>query len=120
VGMLDTLRGNAQTLDPGEAAAEFGCPLAPGEVIELAYILVRDVVLLTSKRLILVDKQGVTGKKDPRMEFPRVRQVLRPRGSAGDSRVTPPAMPPSTLPAAPAPRSHRCRGSIAGHPHTPV
>ena len=37
--------------------------LIPGEQVELAYVLVRDLIVFTEKRLILVDKQGVTGKK---------------------------------------------------------
>lgn len=33
------------------------------ETVEKAYKLVRDMFIFTNKRLILVDKQGVTGKK---------------------------------------------------------
>lgn len=31
--------------------------------MELAYKLIRDMVVFTDKRLILIDKQGMTGKK---------------------------------------------------------
>lgn len=31
--------------------------------MEKAYVLIRDVFIFTSRRLILVDKQGLTGKK---------------------------------------------------------
>ena len=37
--------------------------LAPGERIEKAYKLIRDLIIFTDKRLILVDKQGLTGSK---------------------------------------------------------
>ncbi len=37
--------------------------LAGGERIEKAYQLLRDLFIFTNKRLILVDKQGLTGSK---------------------------------------------------------
>lgn len=37
--------------------------LIDGETIEHAYKLVRDLVIFADKRLILVDKQGMTAKK---------------------------------------------------------
>lgn len=55
--------GNASTVDPQEATSEYGRLLCAGEQVELAYQLVRDAVLLTNRRIILIDKQGMTGKK---------------------------------------------------------
>jgi Bacterial PH domain len=63
VGILDGLLGNASEFDAAKANAEFGRLLAPGEQIEKAYILIRDMFLFTNKRLILLDKQGITGNK---------------------------------------------------------
>ncbi|SHG26507.1 PH domain-containing protein [Ornithinibacillus halophilus] len=37
--------------------------LSPNERVEHAYKLIRDLMVFTNNRLILVDKQGVTGKK---------------------------------------------------------
>lgn len=37
--------------------------LIEGEVAELAYKTVRDVAVVTNKRLIIADRQGITGKK---------------------------------------------------------
>ncbi|WKE66650.1 PH domain-containing protein [Gallaecimonas kandeliae] len=37
--------------------------LAEGEQVDKAYRLVRDLFVFTNKRLLLVDKQGLTGKK---------------------------------------------------------
>lgn len=37
--------------------------LVPGERIELAYKLFRDLFVFTDRRLLLIDKQGLTGKK---------------------------------------------------------
>lgn len=42
----------------------------PTEDIELAYKLVRDMVIFTEKRLIIIDKQGVTGKKTSYKSYP--------------------------------------------------
>ena len=44
--------------------------LIPGEQVELAYVLIRDLIVFTEKRLILVDKQGVTGKKTSYKSIP--------------------------------------------------
>jgi hypothetical protein len=63
VGILDGLLGNASEFDAAKANAEFGRLLAAGEQVEKAYILIRDMFLFTNKRLILLDKQGITGSK---------------------------------------------------------
>ncbi|WP_328872668.1 PH domain-containing protein [Streptomyces sp. NBC_00287] len=57
------LFGNASTVDPGKAAQDFARLLGQGEQVQAAYQLVRDVIMFTDRRLILVDKQGITGKK---------------------------------------------------------
>jgi len=63
MGLLDGLLGNASELDPKKIQAEFAQILASGERIEKVYQLVRDLFVFTDKRLILVDKQGITGSK---------------------------------------------------------
>lgn len=63
MGILDGLLGNASKIDKEKVAAEFGKLLAPGEKVEHAYQLLRDYFVFTDKRLVLVDKQGVTGSK---------------------------------------------------------
>jgi hypothetical protein len=63
MGLLDGLLGNASEVDGSELHAEFAKVLAPGERIEKAYKLIRDLFIFTDKRLILVDKQGLTGSK---------------------------------------------------------
>lgn len=37
--------------------------LVEGEEAEIAYKTIRDVAVITNKRLIIADKQGITGKK---------------------------------------------------------
>ena len=61
--MLDTVFGNAKELNPQVLTKEFEPVLIDGEHIEKAFKLDRDLIVFTNKRLILVDKQGLTGKK---------------------------------------------------------
>lgn len=63
MGLLDGLLGNASKIDPAKIEQEFGRILAPGEVVEHAYKVIRDYFVFTDKRLVLVDKQGLTGSK---------------------------------------------------------
>lgn len=70
MGILDGLLGNAGEVDPKTLQAEFTQILAEGETIERAYQLFRDSFLFTNKRLILVDKQGLTGNKVEYHSFP--------------------------------------------------
>ena len=63
MGLLDGVLGNASKIDVGKIQDEFDKILAPGEKVEHAYQLSRDYFVFTDKRLVLVDKQGLTGSK---------------------------------------------------------
>lgn len=63
MGLLDGMLGNASKIDADKISDEFGKVLAPGEKVEHAYQLIRDYFVFTDKRLVLVDKQGLTGSK---------------------------------------------------------
>ncbi len=63
MGFLDGLMGNASEIDPAHIEGEFNQILTPGERVERAYQLIRDLFVFTNKRLVLVDKQGMTGRK---------------------------------------------------------
>ena len=63
MGFLDGLRDTASELDVSTIQQEFEQILAPDEQIHQAYQLVRDFFVFTNKRLILVDRQGLTGNK---------------------------------------------------------
>ena len=63
MGLLDAVMGNASKIDAQQIQQEFAKVLAPGEVVEHAYQLIRDYFVFTNKRLVLVDKQGMTGSK---------------------------------------------------------
>ena len=63
MGLLDGMLGNASKIDAGKIQTEFAQILAPGERVEHAYQLIRDYFVFTDKRLVLVDRQGITGSK---------------------------------------------------------
>ena len=63
MGFLDGLLGNASEINISEIKNEYDKILGENECIERAYKLIRDMFIFTNKRLILVDKQGITGKK---------------------------------------------------------
>ena len=63
MGFLSNLLGNAGVATVDELNKEFGNLLTDNESIEIGFKLFRDVFIFTNKRLILVDKQGLTGKK---------------------------------------------------------
>lgn len=63
MGLLHAIIGNAGEINASDAQQELGAVLGEGENVELAYKLIRDQIILTNRRLIFIDKQGVTGKK---------------------------------------------------------
>ncbi|MDR6227402.1 PH domain-containing protein [Desmospora profundinema] len=76
MGFFDGLMGNASEVDVDQVQHEFGHLLSSSESIEKSYILIRDMFLFTNKRLILVDKQGITGKKVTYLSVP-YRSITR-------------------------------------------
>ena len=76
MGLLDGLLGNASEVDPSRLQTEFAQVLAPGERIEKAYQLIRDTFVFTDKRLIFVNRQGLSGKKIDYQSIP-YRSITR-------------------------------------------
>lgn len=70
MSIFDGLLGNASENDQQETQQELARILASDERVEKAYAIIRDQIIFTNKRLILVDKQGVTGKKKEYMSVP--------------------------------------------------
>lgn len=52
-----------EKVDPKKGAEKFEEMLLETETVELAYMAVRDRILFTNKRLIIINVQGLTGKK---------------------------------------------------------
>jgi hypothetical protein len=63
MGLLSGILGNASKIDPAKVQGEFEQILTPEERVEYAYQLIRDYFVFTNKRLVVVDKQGLTGSK---------------------------------------------------------
>ena len=63
MGLFDGLMGNATQHSNEAIEKELQDVLISNERVDLAFKLVRDLIVFTDKRLILIDKQGVTGKK---------------------------------------------------------
>ncbi|WP_405632368.1 PH domain-containing protein [Pseudoalteromonas sp. Ld20] len=63
MGLFSGLMGNASEVDDADLEKVLTNTLVEGEQVEKAYKVVRDMFIFTNKRLILIDKQGVTGSK---------------------------------------------------------
>ncbi|AWA30062.1 helicase [Flavobacterium magnum] len=63
MGIFSALLGNAGAVNPDELTQKYSQLLIDGEHIELGFKLIRDTFIFTSKRLIFVNVQGLTGSK---------------------------------------------------------
>lgn len=70
MGLFDGILGNASDTNHQTVKKELANVLMPDENIDLAFQLVRDLIVFTDYRLIVVDKQGLTGKKIDYKTFP--------------------------------------------------
>jgi hypothetical protein len=61
--MLQGLFGNASEVDAKSIQNDLNAILVETEKVVRAFKIVRDLFIFTDKRLILIDKQGITGKK---------------------------------------------------------
>ena len=76
MSLLSGLMGNASEADAGKLQTEFAQVLTPGERVEKAYQLIRDMFVFTDKRLIFVNRQGLTGSKVEYQSIP-YRSITR-------------------------------------------
>lgn len=63
MGIFSSLLGNAGAVSPDKLKAEYIDLFIEGEEVESCFKLIRDIFIFTNKRLILIDKQGLTGRK---------------------------------------------------------
>lgn len=80
MGLFSGLFGNAGVADLQEVQQELGGLLADGEQLDVAFSLIRDQIVFTNRRLILVDKQGLTGSKVDYQSIP-YRSIVRKRNN---------------------------------------
>ncbi len=83
MGILSGLLGHSSKADVGKLQQEFAPLLAEGEELVAAYRVLRDMIVFTTKRLILVNKQGVTGSKAEYLTIPYERITRFSKESAG-------------------------------------
>ncbi|MBO1254402.1 PH domain-containing protein [Alteromonas sp. 5E99-2] len=76
MGLLDGLMGKASAVDTDEVNAQLEDVLAGNETVASAYKLIRDMLIFTNKRVIFMDKQGVSGKKVNYLSIP-YKSVIR-------------------------------------------
>jgi hypothetical protein len=63
IGIFSSLLGNAGAVEKEKLNNDFKQLLIEGEEIEIGFKLFRDTFIFTTKRLLLVDVQGLTGNK---------------------------------------------------------
>lgn len=63
MGLFSALLGNAGAVNQETLIKDYGKLLIESEQIELGFKLIRDTFIFTNKRLILIEKQGITGSK---------------------------------------------------------
>ena len=70
MGLFSAILGNAGAKSAEELTKEYSELLTEDEKIEIGFIIIRDVGFFTNKRLVFVDKQGITGKKTSYLSIP--------------------------------------------------
>jgi hypothetical protein len=83
MGLLSGLLGHSSKTDVTALQNEFQPLLIEGEELVAAYKVIRDMIVFTNKRLILVETQGVTGTKVDYQSIPYARIVRFSKESAG-------------------------------------
>ena len=70
MGLFSSILGNAGTVSPEQLNDKYSKLLAENEIMEVGFNVFRDTFIFTNKRLILVDVQGITGKKVEFLSIP--------------------------------------------------
>ncbi len=68
--MIARMLGNAAAVDATTLDKNYGKLLVEGEAFEIGFKVIRDIIIFTNKRLLMVDKQGITGKKQEFLTIP--------------------------------------------------
>ena len=63
MGLLSGMLGSASEANLDKVEKQIASIVVEDESVERAYQLVRDMIVLTNKRIIVIDKQGMTGRK---------------------------------------------------------
>jgi hypothetical protein len=83
MGLLSGILGNASEVDSDKLDELLENTLTENERVEKAYQVIRDMFVFTNKRLLLIDKQGVTGSKVEILTIPYNKITKFSKESAG-------------------------------------
>lgn len=70
MGIFDGIMGNASSADVNYVKKEIDHILLDNERVEQAYKVIRDLIVFTDKRLIIINVYGITGKKNTYRTIP--------------------------------------------------
>ncbi|WNR47118.1 PH domain-containing protein [Paenibacillus roseipurpureus] len=92
LGIFSGLLGNLSEVSVEELSAQYGSYLMSNETITTGFKLVRDTFVVTDERIIIIDHQGVTGKKTKvsTIDLDSIYEVSMETGGTGfdDSELT--------------------------------
>ena len=83
MSFLQNLLGNATTASPEEYNPLISNLLVENEAVFTAFKTLRDYVIFTNERLVLVDVQGITGKKKSFKSIPYSQITVFTKENAG-------------------------------------
>ena len=83
MGLLSGMLGHASEVSIEKITKEFQPILLDDERIERAFRLIRDMLVFTTKRVIMVNKQGITGSKIDYQSIPYSSIKMFSKESAG-------------------------------------
>lgn len=84
MGIFSGMMGNASEVNVEKLESELASLIIEGETMHKAFKLIRDLVVFTNKRIILIDKQGMTGKKTEFLSIPYKSIKYFSKESAGN------------------------------------
>lgn len=70
MGWFGQLLGHDAQVDGAAIEKELDQMLGEGETVKAAFRLIRDLMVFTDRRLILIDKQGITGRRREMQSIP--------------------------------------------------
>ncbi len=73
MGVISGILGNSSAADVKKIQKEFGPVLVEGEEIQRVYKYIRDYLVFTNTRLVIVEKKDLAGKKMAFQVFPYTR-----------------------------------------------
>lgn len=76
MSFINKLLGHAVKEDPNQVTQQLYSILTKNELVELAFKLVRDQIVFTDRRLILVNTQGITEKKKEYHSIPYPKLLI--------------------------------------------